>query len=262
MKGVAALAGLLLALHASGQEAPVQAPFITTPPEVVARMLAMARTGPEDFVIDLGSGDGRIVIHAAQAHGARGLGVDLDAALVARARVSAARAGVADRVRFEVRDALRTDLSAASVVTIYLLPFLLDLLEPRLLEGLGPGARIVTHAFPLKSWPYDRAETVRLSKSHAGQGDSSRIFLYVVPAQVRGAWRARGGWQLRMQQNFQRIEVDAVRDGRPLEVTSARLDGERIRISGTGFSFSGRATAERIMGELAGGTPLVFERAP
>jgi hypothetical protein len=65
-----------------------------------------------------------------------------------------------------------------------------------------------------------------------------------------------------MQQNFQRIEVDAVRDGRPLEVTSARLDGERIRISGTGFSFSGRATAERIMGELAGGTPLVFERAP
>jgi len=262
MKGVAALAGLLLALHASGQEAPVQAPFITTPPEVVTRMLAMARTGPEDFVIDLGSGDGRIVIHAAQAHGARGLGVDLDSTLVARARESAARAGVADRVRFEVRDALRTDLSGASVVTIYLLPSLLDLLEPRLLEGLGPGARIVTHAFPLKSWPYDRAETVRLSKSHAGQGDSSRIFLYVVPAQVRGAWRAPGGWQLRMQQNFQRIEVEAARDGQPLGVTSARLDGERIRISGSGFSFSGRATAGRIMGELAGGTPLVFERAP
>ena len=82
---------LLLGWPALAQEAPQRAPFITTPPEVVARMLAMARTGPEDFVIDLGSGDGRIVIHAAREHGARGLGVDLDAALVARARESAAR---------------------------------------------------------------------------------------------------------------------------------------------------------------------------
>jgi len=263
MRLAAALApALLLGWPALAQEAPQRAPFITTPPEVVARMLAMARTGPEDFVIDLGSGDGRIVIHAARAHGARGLGVDLDPALVARARESAARAGVADRVRFEVRDALRTDLSGASVVTIYLLPFLLDRLEPRLLVGLRPGARIVTHAFPLASWPYDRAETVRLSRPHAGQGDSSRIFLYVVPAQARGAWRAPGGWRLRVHQSFQQIEVEAAHDGRSLEVTSARLDGERIRISGSDFSFSGRVTAERISGELAGGAPLVFERAP
>jgi cyclopropane fatty-acyl-phospholipid synthase-like methyltransferase len=118
MKGVAALAGLLLATAAAAQEAPVRAPFITTPPEVVARMLAIAETRGEDFVLDLGSGDGRIVIHAARAYGARGLGVDLDAELVARARDNAGRAGVGDRVRFEVRDALRTDLSAASVVTI------------------------------------------------------------------------------------------------------------------------------------------------
>jgi len=258
----AALAGLVLAWQASGQEAPVRAPFITTPPEVVARMLEIAETRAEDFVVDLGSGDGRIVIRAAQAHGARGLGVDLDPALVARSRDNAARAGVADRVRFEVRDALRTDLSEAGVVTIYLLPFLLDQLEPRLLNGLRPGARIVTHAFTLKSWPYDRAETVRLSKPHEGQGDSSRIFLYVVPAQARGAWRAPGGWRLRVQQNFQKIEVEAMRGARALPVNSARLDGERIRISGTGFSFSGRVTAERITGELAAGTPLVFERAP
>jgi SAM-dependent methyltransferase len=262
MKGVVALAGLLLAWHASGQEVPVRAPFITTPPEVVARMLALAETRAEDFVLDLGSGDGRIVIHAAQAHGARGLGVDLDPALVARARANAARAGVADRVRFEVQDVLRTDLSGASVVTLYLLPSLMERLETRLLVGLRPGARVVSHAFKLPGWSYDRAETVRLSKSHVGQGDSSRIFLYVVPAQVRGAWRAPGGWQLRVQQNFQQIDVEAARDGQALGVTSARLDGERIRISGPGFSFSGRVTAERIMGELAGGTPLVFERAP
>jgi SAM-dependent methyltransferase len=253
---------LLLGWPAFAQEAPQRAPFITTPPEVVARMLAMARTGPEDFVIDLGSGDGRIVIHAAREHAARGLGVDLDAALVARARASAVRAGVADRVRFEVRDALRTDLAGASVVTIYLLPSLLDRLEPRLLVGLRPGARIVTHAFAMTSWPHDRAETVRLSKSHASQGDVSRIFLYVVPAQARGAWRSPGGWQLRVHQSFQKIEVDAQHDGRALAVTSARLDGEHIFISGTGFTFSGRVTGERIIGELAGHIPLAFERAP
>jgi hypothetical protein len=114
----------------------------------------------------------------------------------------------------------------------------------------------------LASWPHDRAETVRLSKAHAGQGDSSRIFLYVAPAQARGAWRAPGGWRLRVHQSFQQIEVEAAHDGRSLEVTSARLDGERIRISGNDFSFSGRVTAQRIVGELGSGTPLVFERAP
>lgn len=127
MRLAAALAPALLAASpVLAQEAPQQAPFITTPPAVVARMLALAGTGPDDFVVDLGSGDGRIVIHAASAHGARGLGVDLDARLVALATENAARAGVADRVRFEVRDALRTELAGASVVTIYLLPFLLE----------------------------------------------------------------------------------------------------------------------------------------
>jgi SAM-dependent methyltransferase len=266
MRLAAALApALLLGGPAWAQEAPQRAPFITTPPEVVARMLAMARTGPEDFVIDLGSGDGRIVIHAAREHAARGLGVDLDATLVARARENAARAGVADRVRFEVRDALRTDLSGASVVTIYLLPFLLERLETRLLVGLRPGARIVTHAFALTSWPHDRAETVRLSKAHAGQGDSSRIFLYVVPAQARGAWRSPGGWQLRVHQNFQKIEIDAQHDRRPLTVTAARLHGDEIDFSGDGFAFRGRVARERIAGEMRKGgerAPLEFERAP
>ncbi|MGH8706761.1 MAG: SAM-dependent methyltransferase [Burkholderiales bacterium] len=265
MKGVAALAGLVLAAPAAAQEAPVRAPFFTTPPEVVARMLALADTRAGDFVIDLGSGDGRIVIHAARAHGARGLGVDLDAALVARSRDHAARVGVADRVRFEVRDALRTDLSAASVVTIYLLPFLLDRLEPRLLHGLRPGARVVSHAFAFPSWRYDQSETVRLERAHPTQGESSRIFLYVVPAQARGAWRATGGWRLRVQQNFQDIEVETLHQGRPRAVRSARLRGEDIAFSGDGFSFRGRVTRETIAGEMLEGgvrAALAFERAP
>lgn len=263
MRLAAALAtALLAALPVWAQEGLQQAPFITTPPAVVARMLALAGTGPEDFVVDLGSGDGRIVIHAARAHGARGLGVDLDARLVALASEHAARAGVADRVRFEVRDALRTELAGASVVTLYLLPFLLERLQPRLLADLEPGARIVTHAFPLASWPHDRMETVLLPQRHEGQGDSSRIFLYVVPAQARGEWRSPDGWRLRVHQNYQRVEVEAMREGRPVVVTDARLEGRRLRFSGPAVAFDGQVSADRIRGELDSGVPLVFERRP
>jgi len=243
----------------------VQAPFITTPPEVVARMLLLARTGPEDFVIDLGSGDGRIVIHAAKAHGARGLGVELDPALVALARERALSAGVAQQVAFEARDALRTDLSKASVVTIYLLPALLDQLRPRLLAQLRPGSRVVSHAFGMTGWAPDRSERVRLSTRHEGQGDESRIFLFIIPADARGAWRAPGGWELRVHQNFQLVEVEARRDGRALAVGEARLEGTALSVAGPEFHFRGRIAGPRLAGELtrAGGSaPLAFERVP
>jgi protein-L-isoaspartate O-methyltransferase len=258
---LATLAALLVASAAPAQEAPVEAPFITTPPEVVARMLELARTGPEDLVIDLGSGDGRIVIRAATAHGARGLGVDLDERLVAEARRNAERAGVADRVRFVVGDALRTDLSSATVVTAYLLPFLLERLESRLLAQLRPGARVVTHAFPLPGWHPEEIQTVKLSQRHVGQGDASRLYSYVVPAQARGIWHAPGGWQLVVWQDRQRIDVDASRGGRPVTVRLAQLSGDRIRLSGPDFSFAGRVGLERIDGELAGAGRLAFERA-
>jgi SAM-dependent methyltransferase len=265
VKGRAALAALLLSAHAPAQEAPVRAPFFTTPPEVVARMLALAGTRAEDFVVDLGAGDGRIVIHAAKTHGARGLGVDLDPGLVARARDTAERAGVAGRVRFEVQDVMHAELAQASVVTIYLVPFLMQRLEPRLLETLQPGARVVVHAFALPNWPYDRAETVRLERPHGSQGDASRIFLYIAPAQARGAWRAPGGWRLHVQQNFQHIEVDASRDGRALTVATARLRGADIEFAGDGFAFRGQVAGDRMAGEMrVEGAPhaLGFERVP
>jgi protein-L-isoaspartate O-methyltransferase len=260
----AALAALAIAAcGARAQEGEVRAPFITTPPEVVARMLQLAGTGPQDTVIDLGSGDGRIVIAAARDHGARGLGIELDPALVARARENARRAGVADRARFEEGDALKADLSQASVVTIYLLPFLLDQLQPRLLAQLRPGARVVSHAFAFKGWKPDRAETVRISARHEGQGDESRVHVWVVPAQLRGAWQAPAGWWLRVHQNFQEIEVEAAQDGKSLEVSTARLEGTALSFAGSDFSFRGRAEGSRLMGELQRGgvrSPLAFER--
>jgi precorrin-6B methylase 2 len=231
------------------QDPDVRAPFITTPDEVVVRMLALAGTGSSDYVVDLGSGDGRIVIAAARLHGARGLGVDLNSTLVRTSRENADRAGVASLVQFEVLDVLETDLSRASVVTFYLLPSLIDRLQSKLLEELRPGARIVSHAFPMKGWRPDRSERMRLSRSHPGQGDESAIFLWIVPARARGEWSG-ADWSLRVQQNFQDIEIDAVAGGRPMPVTRALLEGDAISFSGDGFAYRGRVEREAIVGEM------------
>ncbi len=253
---------LLVATIAAAQEPRQQAPFITTPDEVVERMLALAGTGTEDFVIDLGSGDGRIVIAAAKRFGARGLGVDIDAKLVALSRENARREGVAARVAFEERDVMVTDVSRATVVTIFLLPWLIDRLQPKLLEEMQPGARIVTHAFPIKGWKPDRSEKVRLARPQPNQAEESIIFLWVVPASVRGEWQG-GDLRLRIRQNFQEIEVEARADGRALAVREAKLEGTAIAFSADGLAFRGRAAGARIEGELAraGRTvPLVFVR--
>jgi hypothetical protein len=243
----------------------VHVPFFTTPPEVVTRMLQIADTAPRDFVIDLGSGDGRIVIAAAHERGASGLGVELEPALVEKARENARLAGVADRARFEVGDALRTDVSKATVVTIYLLPSLLDQLESRLLAQLQPGARVVTHAFAFKGWPPDRTETVHLSARHVGQGDESRIYLWVIPAQARGAWAASGGWRLRIHQNFQLVEAEASLGGKPLAVDKASLRGTVLTFSGPGYAYRGRVEGERLRGYLERDgrrETLEFDRQP
>ncbi len=258
----AALAAQAIAGAVQAQEAERRPPFVTTPDDVVERMLALAGTGADDFVMDLGSGDGRIVIAAAQNLGARGIGLDIDAQLVARARENARRAGVEGRVAFEQRDVLDADLGRATVVTIYLLPFLVEKLQPKLLQELRPGARIVAHAFPMVGWRPDRVETMRIAKSHPGQGDVSRIFLWLVPAQARGNWQG-GGVRLRIAQNYQEIDVEAQAGGRPLAVREAKLEGTAISFSGEGFAFRGHVGTHRILGELQRGNaaaPLVLTR--
>lgn len=244
----AALAAFAFPAAALAQSAIEHAPFVTTPAEVVERMLALAGTGAGDYVVDLGSGDGRIVIAAARSFGARGLGVDLDARLVALSRDNARAAGVAGRVAFEQRDVLLTDLREATVVTLYLLPSIIDRLQPKLLDELRPGARIVSHAFAMVGWKPDRIETLRLARRHDGQGDESRVMLWVVPAAARGNWRA-GDIRLRIAQNYQEIEVEGEAGGRPLEVRQASLRGAAIRIDAQGLAFSGRVEGGRITGE-------------
>jgi SAM-dependent methyltransferase len=130
--------------------------------EIVTKMLEMAQVGPNDVVYDLGSGDGRIVITAAQRFGARAVGVELDPELIRRSREHAERAGVADRVRFLQQDLFATDLSEATVVTLYLLPDVNLRLRPKLRQELRPGSRIVSHDYDLGDWMPDKTVEVSL----------------------------------------------------------------------------------------------------
>jgi protein-L-isoaspartate O-methyltransferase len=247
------IAALLLGLGAAlvqADENEWRPPFITTPPEVVERMLEMAGTRPGDLVIDLGSGDGRIVIAAAQKFGARGLGIELDAALVKKSRESAKVASVSEKVTFVQGDVLAADISVASVVTAYLLPALMVKLQPRFMDELAPGTRIVSHAFTMAGWAPDRTEIVKLRERHPGQGDESRLHLWVVPADVRGVWRA-DGLHLRIEQNYQKIEIDGA--------SRATLSGRDIAWQKDGMEFKGRIEGNRMTGELSG-RPLVLTR--
>ncbi len=145
---------LLLALSVAWAQTP-RAPYAATPPDVVERMLTLAKVGPQDVVYDLGSGDGRIVIAAAQKFGTRGVGVDIDPVRVEEARANAARAGVEQLVTFRVQDALDTDVSDATIVALYLVSALNVKLRPRLTAQLRPGARIVSHNFAMGDWQPD-----------------------------------------------------------------------------------------------------------
>jgi precorrin-6B methylase 2 len=256
------LIAVLFSTQGIGEES-FSVPFITTPDEVVRRMLELAETRPGDLVADLGSGDGRIVIAAAQKFGARGLGIEIDAGLVAKSRENAVRAGVADRVAFVQGDVLAADFSAASVVTVYLLPGLINRLQPKFLERLQPGTRIVSHAFAMTGWRPDRRETMRIAKPHPGQGDESILYLWVVPAEVRGVWQATGT-QIRIHQNFQEIELEGRLLGREITSSRASLRGHEILWEANGLRFQGRLQGSLIAGELVGPDrrqPLALTRA-
>ncbi len=164
------VAGLLCAIGAARAQGANDAPYVATPQPLVEAMLRMAGVGPQDTVIDLGSGDGRVVVTAAKQFGARGIGVELDFHLLIQSEELARQQGVEQRVRFLQEDLYKADLSAATVITLYLLPNMYERLLPRL-RALRPGTRIVVHRFPLPGWK--PAKEDRLDE---------RYFLYVVPS--------------------------------------------------------------------------------
>ena len=156
-----ALLVAVLAFPFSAAQVAPRAPFVPTPHDVVERMLTLANVGPRDVVFDLGCGDGRIVIAAAQKFGARGVGIDIDPARIAESEENAKRAGVEQLVTFKLQDALKTDVSDATVITLYMLSAINVKLRPILTRQLRPGARIVSHSFAMGDWEPEHVETFR-----------------------------------------------------------------------------------------------------
>lgn len=180
----------LLCVSAAGPSScSEEVPYIQTPSNVVDAMLSLAGVEAQDYVVDLGSGDGRIVIAAAARYGARGLGIDYDAGLIAKSRAAGEKAGVSERVKFLKQDIFEADFRDATVVTMYLLPEVNLQLRPRLLFDLRPGTRVVSHDWDMGDWAPDRQITVEAPEKIVGHKKESTIYLWIVPARVAGYWR-------------------------------------------------------------------------
>ena len=226
-----------------GHFAGPDAPFVPTPEAVSLEMLKVAGVGPDDVVFDLGSGDGRVVITAARDFGARGVGVEIDPKLVNVSRDAALAAGVAPRVTFLWQDLFVTELTAATVVTLYLSEDVNVRLRPKLLRELAPGTRVVSHDFEMGDWEPDRTQPVR-SRSRA-----HRLYLWVVPAGVAGAWQSRVGAEaapLTLTQQYQKLS--GTLGGQP---ASGRLSGARIELAAGALTLRGVVSGEVIEGEAA-----------
>ncbi len=203
------LAATLSCLSTASQAQQIEeVPFITSPDNVTLEMLSIAGVKRGDHVIDLGSGDGRIVILAARRFEATGLGVDIDPRLVEQSKTSARTAGVADKVEFREQDLFKTDLAPATVVTMYLLPEVNMQLRPALL-ALKPGTRIVSHDWDMGDWKPDRSTVLPVPNKAVGLEKSSKVHFWTVPARVEGLWCARGilrGVSIRLTQKYQAFE--------------------------------------------------------
>ncbi|MFU8814733.1 MAG: SAM-dependent methyltransferase [Pseudomonadales bacterium] len=213
------------------------APFVPTPDDIVDEMLELARVGPDDYVIDLGSGDGRIVLTAAREHGARGFGVEMDEDLVALSSRSAQQQGVDDRVRFVQQDLFATDISEATVVTIYLLPETVNRLRGKLLEELEPGTRIVSHDYPIEGWASERVVRLEHEDKVAVTGLArTNLYLYRVPADVAGRWAvtalppglAEQSFEIEFIQSITVAQGRAHIDGELMPLDEASVNGRRL----------------------------------
>jgi len=245
-----AAALLLLALvvaPAAAATLDIPTPYVPSTESNVDEMLRLAGVRPGDVVYDLGSGDGRVVISAARDWGARGVGIELDGKLVAESRELARREGVADRAVFQQGDVLKASIADATVVTMYLLTPLVNRLQPRLLNELKPGTRIVAHDYGFADWKPDRH--VHVSKN---------FYLYVVPARVTGKWQltvalpaGSRDYELELTQKFQEVKGGARVTGGYLPAFDARLSGERIEFvlvdDQRNYRFEGRVSATHVI---------------
>jgi hypothetical protein len=246
---LAALAGAPLVAGAQVDAGP----YVPSPSVIVDEMLKLGAIRGDDYLIDLGSGDGRIPITAAQRFGARGFGVDIKPELVKLANENAAKAGVADKVRFERRDLFETNLADATVVTLYLLPGIVTKLVPKILAEMKPGARVVSHDYPLAPWTPDRFVQFEAPEKVPISGTTRTVlYLYTVPAPVGGEWRlelppavTKQPVRLALTQHPVRTKGAVTVGNRVITLDDVKVTGERVRLS--------------IPGLGPGGKPLVLE---
>ena len=219
--------------------------WVPTPPALVEKMLDMAKVTANDFVMDLGSGDGRNIIAAAK-RGAKAVGVEFNPDMVELSRQNAAKAGVGDKAQFVEGDMYKADVSKASVLALFLLTENMDKMVDNFL-AMKPGSRIVVNGFRISGWTPDETDTV---KSDCQTWCTA--FLYIVPAKVDGAWRI-GNDTLSIKQTFQTFAGTLTQGGKAIPIEEGKLEGERIRFTAGGVAYVGRVNGSRIVGETRGG---------
>jgi SAM-dependent methyltransferase len=220
--------------------------WVPTPQALVDKMLDMAKVTPRDYVIDLGSGDGRTVITAAK-RGVRAHGIEYNADMVELSKRNAAKEGVSEKATFAQADLFKSDFSQASVITMFLLPDINLKLRPKLL-GLKPGTRIVSNSFTMGEWTADETATV-------GDGCSSwcTAYLWIVPAKVEGTWKLPQG-ELALKQEFQRVSGTLRTEGKTLALKDGKVRGDEIVFTAGGEQYTGKINGKRIDGSTRNGS--------
>jgi hypothetical protein len=261
IRAVVILAGLALPGVGDTQGFLSNAPYVPTPQSTVDRMLEMAKVGPSDFVIDLGSGDGRIPITAAKRFGARAVGIEIEADLIEKSRFDAKWEGVADRVTFRAEDLFTTDLRPATVLTLYLFRELNIQLRPRILEQMKPGSRVVTHDWDMGEWEPDESLVSPAPDKPVGLDRHSKVFLWYIPAKMAGRWRlettlAPGRTAtVTLAQTFQKFAGALEDQGARVEVAGGQARGTAVKFSVPGASpwsgaYEGSAEGDLVSGEI------------
>ena len=242
-------------------------PYVPTPQVVVDQMLRIGRIGPRDFVVDLGSGDGVIVLTAAEQLKAQGFGVDIDPDLVALANGEAKKRGIADRAKFYVQDVFKADISRATVVTFYLLPQMMLSLRSKVLSELKPGTRVVSHDYHFGDWAADDQYTWDVPEKEKITGiPRATVYLWIVPARIAGTWQVRmeapgtEKFDLALKQRYQDINGVVTGGGaKERNLTQSHLEGDEITFAfASGHDrhhFKGRVSGDVMEGtvQLAGG---------
>jgi hypothetical protein len=219
--------------------------WVPTPQALVDKMLDMAKVTPQDYVIDLGSGDGRTVITAAK-RGARALGIEYNADMVELSKRNAAKAGVSDKASFVKADLFESDFSQAQVITMFLLPDINLKLRPKILD-MKPGTRIVSNSFTMGDWKADETASVK-----DGCASYCTAYLWIVPAKVDGTWKLPQG-DLTLKQTYQTVS-GAIRAGATTTpITDGKLNGDRINFTAGGIKYSGQVRGGSIDGESSNG---------